>query len=92
MTALPTAAADSHGWMSQFVKNQIKWKSKIISLKSKIISKIEEQKPVSQSAITTVSETNDKRRSDYHCHLASKLNNPETSPKTYCSILMSFYS
>ena len=34
----------------------------------------------------------DKRKNDYNCHLASKLNNPKTSIKTYWSIVKSFYS
>ena len=45
-----------------------------------------------QIAINDVSEIIDKRKNDYNCHLASKLNNLKTSAKTYWSILKSFYS
>ena len=44
------------------------------------------------SANNTDSETIDKRKNDYNCHLASKLNSPETRSKTCWSILKSFYS
>ena len=43
-----------------------------------------------QIAISDVSEIIDKRKNDYNCHLALKLNNPKTSVKTYWSILKSF--
>ena len=45
-----------------------------------------------QIAIKNVSEIIDQRKNDYNCHLASKLNNPKASAKTYWSILKSFYS
>ena len=32
-----------------------------------------------------------KKKKEYHYHLASKLNNPSTSVKTYWSILSTFY-
>ena len=44
------------------------------------------------SANNTVSETTDKRKNGYNCHLASKLNSPETRSKICWSILKSFYS
>lgn len=45
-----------------------------------------------QAAINYVSEIIYKRKNDYNCHLVSKLNNLKTCPKTYWSILKSFYS
>ena len=33
-----------------------------------------------------------KRKEEYHYHLASKLNNPSTSAKTYWSIIKTFYN
>ena len=44
-----------------------------------------------QTAINYVSEIINKRTNDYSCHLASNLNNPKTSAKTYWSVLESFY-
>ena len=46
----------------------------------------------SAPAINYVSEIIGKRKNDYNCHLLSKLNNLKTCPKTYWSILKSFYS
>ena len=43
-------------------------------------------------AINEVSKIISKRKEEYHYHLASKLNNPSTSAKTYWSILKTFYN
>ena len=45
-----------------------------------------------QEAINEVSKIISKRKKEYHNHLASKLNNPSTSAKTYWSILITFYN
>ena len=45
-----------------------------------------------QEAINEVSKIISKRKEEYHYHSASKLNNPSTSAKTYCSILETFYN
>ena len=44
-----------------------------------------------QEAINEVSKIISKRKGDYHHHLASKVNNPSTSAKTYWSILKTIY-
>ena len=44
-----------------------------------------------QEAINEVSKIISKRKGHYHHHLASKLNNPSTSAKTYWSILKTIY-
>ena len=44
-----------------------------------------------QEAINEVSKIISKRKEEYHYHLASKLNSPSTSAKTYWSILKTFY-
>ena len=43
-------------------------------------------------AINEVSKIISKRKEEYHYHLASKINNPITSAKTYWSILKTFYN
>ena len=45
-----------------------------------------------QEAINEVSKIISKRKGDYHHHLASKVNNPSTSAKTYWSILKTIYN
>ena len=45
-----------------------------------------------QEAINEVSKIISKRKEEYHYHLASKLNNPNTSAKTHWSILKTFYN
>ena len=40
-----------------------------------------------QEAINNFSKTISKKKEEYHYHLASKLNNPSTSVKTYWPIL-----
>ena len=64
----------------------LKIKSNAKTKFTKIISKMEEQKLVI-SKLQSVLFLNYffKRKSDYSCHLASKLNNSGTSPKTYWS-------
>ena len=47
---------------------------------------------VLQEAINEVSKIISKRKEEHHYHLASKLNNPGTSAKTYWSILKTFYN
>ena len=32
------------------------------------------------------------RKDEYYCHLAKKLNDPQTNAKTYCSILKTFFN
>ena len=76
-------------WLNEFVKNKIKWENKIY----KDYVKNERTENLNlQIAINYVSEIIDKRKHDYNCPLASKLNNPKTIAKTYWSILKSFYS
>ena len=72
-------------WMNEFVKNKI-YKDYAKN------ERTENHYPKLQIAINDVSEIIDKRKNDYICHLASKLNNPKTSAKTYWSIRKSFYS
>ena len=45
-----------------------------------------------KEATVLVSQVNAKRKEDYYNFIASKLNNPKTSVKTYWSILKSFYN
>ena len=70
--------------MNKFVKNKIKPKNKI----TKIMLKMGEQKL--QIAINDVFEIIDKRKNDYKCHLASKLNNPKTGGKNIGQFLSHF--
>ena len=77
-------------WINEFVKNKIKWKNKIYKDYVKN-GRTENDYFKLQIAINDVSEIIDKRRNDYNCHLASKLNTPKANAKTYWSILKSFY-
>ena len=76
--------------MNKFLKKKIKWKNKIYKSYAKN-GKTENNFLKIQIAINDVSEIIDKRKNDCNCHLALKLNNPKRSPKTYWSILKSFY-
>ena len=77
--------------MNEFVKNKIKWKYKIYKNYVKNGRTVNDYFKL-QIAINDVSEIIDKRRNDYNCHLAPKLNNPKASSETYWSVLKSFYS
>ena len=60
--------------MNEFVKNKIKWKNKIY--KDYVNNgRTENDYLKIQTAINDVLEIIDKRKNDYNCHLASKLNN-----------------
>ena len=73
------------------VKNKIKWKSKIFKDYIKNGRTGNDYLKL-KTSINDISEIIDKRKNHYNCHIASKLNNPKTSAKTYWSVLKSFYS
>ena len=78
-------------WMSEYLKNKIKWRNKIYA------EHLNENNgsidyTTLQNVIVEVSELVCKSKDDYHKQLARKLTNPKTSSKTYWSILKTFYN
>ena len=78
-------------WMSDYLKNKIKWCNKIyaeyLNENNESIDYI-----TLQDVIAEVSELVCKSKDYYHKQLARKLTNPKTSSKTYWSILKTFYN
>ena len=77
-------------WMNDFVKTKIKFKNKLHNTYMKNGYK-DNGYNIFHEAINEVSKIISKMK-EYHYHLASKLNNPITSAKTYWSILKTFYN
>ena len=78
-------------WMNDFVKSKIKFKNQLYNTYIKNSYKDNDYNMLHE-AINEVSKIISKRKEEYHYHLASKLNNPSTSAKTYWSILKTFYN
>ena len=82
--------------MNDFVKTKIKFKNQLYNtyIKNGYIKNGYKDNDYNmlQEAINEVSKIISKRKEEYHYHLASKLNNPSTSAKTYWSILITFYN
>ena len=47
---------------------------------------------LSQEATSVISELISRRKDKYQNYIASRLNDPKTNAKTYCSILKTFYN
>ena len=77
--------------MNDFVKTKIKFKNQLYNTYIKNGYKDNDYNMLHE-AINEVSKIISKRKEEYHYHLASKLNNPSTSAKTYWSILKTFYN
>ena len=69
-------------WMTKRIKDKINLKSTLY--KSKDFIEL-------QNLSSEISEMISVRKEEYYLHLSEKLNNPNTSSKTYWSILKSFY-
>ena len=69
-------------WMAKAIKDKINTKKSLC--KSKKFIEL-------QNLAIDISEMISIRKDEYYDHLSKKLNNPNTSAKTYCSILKSFY-
>ena len=78
-------------WMTEKLKEKIKWKHKVYRdyLKNR---KTEADCMYLHHAITEVSHLISESKDKYYNKLAMKLNNSKTSPKTYWSILKTFYN
>ena len=70
-------------WMTELIKNKIKSKSSLYKS-----NKFIDLQNLSKEISTMILE----RKEKYYNHLSMKLNNPNTSAKTYWSILKSFYN
>ena len=77
--------------LDEWVCKKQKWKNRLYKDYIRNVRIIQNDYLKLQTAIN-VSEIIDKRKNDYDCHLASSLNSPKISAKTYSSILKSFYS
>ena len=78
-------------WMSEYLKNKIKWRNRIYA--EYLIENNESIDYITlENVIAEVSELVCKSKDDYHKQLARKLTNPKTSSKTYWSILKTFYN
>ena len=78
-------------WMNDFIETKMKFKNQLYNTYIKNGYK-DNGYNILQQVINEVSKIISKRKEDYHYQLASKLNNPETSVKTYLSILKTFYN
>ena len=67
--------------MNDFIKNKIKQKSKAFKLYK--INRMGANFPNFQNLSQDLSELIRKRKEDYNRHLANKLNDPQSSPKTF---------
>ena len=78
-------------WMTEKLKEKIKWKHKVYRdyLKN---GKTEADYMYVHHAISEVSQLISESKDKYYNKLAMKLNNPKTSSKTYWSILKTFYN
>ena len=79
-------------WMNDFVKVKLNRRTSFITRMPKMVIFIFKDHLNLQEATNLVSEVITKRKQDYHNNLASRLNNPGTSAKTYWSILKTFYN
>ena len=78
-------------WMSEYLKNKIKWRNRIYA--EYLIENNESIDYITlENVIAEVSELVCKSKDDYHKQLARKWTNPKTSSKTYWSILKTFYN
>ena len=77
-------------WMNDFIKNKIKEKNKVFKLckNNRMGGNISNLQKLSQE----LSELITNRKEDYNRHLANKLNDPQSSPKTFWKILKTFYN
>ena len=75
--------------MNDFIKNKIKQKSKAFKLYKN--NRMGANFPNFQNLSQDLSELIRKRKEDYNRHLANKLNDPQSSPKTFWKILKTFY-
>ena len=82
---------DDPPWMSDFIKNKIKWKHQIHKIYQKNGHKDSGYLKL-QEATSVVSELISRRKEKYQNHLALKLNDPMTNAKTYWSLLKTFYN
>ena len=78
-------------WMSDFIKNKIKWKHQIYKIYQKNGHKNSDYFKL-QEATSVVSELISRRKEEYQKHLALKLSDPMTNTKTYWSLLKIFYN
>ena len=78
-------------WMSDFIKNKIKWKHQIHKIYQKNGHKNSDYFKL-QEATSVVSELISRRKEEYQKHLALKLSDPMTNAKTYWSLLKTFYN
>ena len=78
-------------WMTEKLKEKIKWKHKVYRdyLKN---GKTEADYMYANHAITEISQLISESNDNYYNKLAMKLNNPKTSSKTYWSIFKTFYN
>ena len=79
-------------WMTEIIKNKIKLKSSLYK-SNKFISLYKSNKFIDlQNLSKEISTMILERKEKYYNHLFMKLNNPNTSAKTYWSTLKSFYN
>ena len=72
-------------WMNDFNKNKIKEKNKAFKQYKNNFSNL-------QKSSQELSELITKRKEDYNHHLANKLNDPQSLPKTFWKVLKAFYN
>ena len=76
--------------MNDFIKNKIKQKNKAFKLykNNRMGLNFSNLENLSQDLLELIT----KKKEDYNRHLANKLNDPQSSPKTFWKILKTFYN
>ena len=74
--------------MNDFIENKIKQKNKAFKLYKN--NRMGGNFSNCQNLLQDLSELITKRKENYNCHLANKLNDPQSSPKTFWKILKTF--
>ena len=77
-------------WMTQCLKPQINWRSKVYQEYHKRRNHSADDFILLENVISEVSDLIFNRKNVYYNQLAQKLNDPKTSSKTYWSILETF--
>ena len=78
--------------MTQYLKSKIIWRNNIYKEYQRKRNSKPDDFVFLQNVISEVSELVSSSKSEYYNRLASKLNDPKTSSKTYWSILKTFYN
>ena len=78
-------------WINDNIKNKIRWKNSMYK-NYKRNGKTTEDFELLTKAVSEVSQLIEKSKDEYYCRLGKQLNDPNTSAKSYWTILKTFYN